>query len=207
MGNLHLLESKFGCGWVIKGSNELLKFPSTAMKPAMSVAVQAMSLAEEQPPLHYQVFHIASSIKHSLEFSELNELGTTPAPVCGKCIGCEDCTFRRKRLSPDDQAVASRIEASMEIDEVSGIIMGKYPWKPCVSRMRDNSRQAVAVQGSIERHMLKAGTFGDYAVEMQKAIDEGKVRELSDTDVPVAWSSALHQHVCSSQAWEHLHSH
>ena len=190
-GNLRLLESKFGCGWVIRGSHKLLRFPSTALPPTLPVAAQAMSHATVRPPEQYQVFHIASSLQPGLNFSELNELGTTPAPICGQCVGCKDCTFRRKRRSPDDQAVVSRIEASMEIDKVTGIIYGKYPWKPCVAQMCDNSRQAIAVQSSIEKHMLKAGTFQDYVGKMQKAIDEEKVRELSETEMST-WHGPVH---------------
>ena len=190
-GNLRLLESRFGCGWVIRGSHELLKFPTIAMQPAMSVAAQAMSQAVDVPPSLYNVFHIASALTPGAEFSELNELGTSPAPVCGRCAGCEDCTFRRKRLSPDDQAVVARMEASMEVDGITGVISGRYPWKPCVDRMCDNSRQAVAVQSSIEKHMLKTGTFSDYVEEMQKAIDEGKVRELSESEMSV-WHGPVH---------------
>ena len=190
-GNLRLMESRFGCGWVIRGSHKLLKFPTIAMKPAMSVAAQAMSQAVEIPPSLYNVFHIASALTPGDEFSELNELGTSPAPVCRRCVGCKDCTFRRKRLSPEDQAVVARIEASMEVDEITGVIRGKYPWKPCVDRMCDNSRQAVAVQSSIEKHMLKTGTFSDYVEEMQKAIEEGKVRELSESEMSV-WHGHVH---------------
>ena len=111
--------------------------------------------------------------------------------MCGRCLRCEDCTFRCKRLSPDDQAVVAKIEADMEIDVDTGIIHGKYPWKACVARMRDNSRQAIAVQSSIERHMMKAGTFKDYVEEMQKAIDEEKVRELSESEMS-AWHGPIH---------------
>ena len=114
-----------------------------------------------------------------------------PAPACTRCIGCEDCTFRRKRLSPEDQEVVARIEASMEIDEMTGTISGKYPWKPCVSRMSDNSRQAITVQSSIERHMEKAGTLQDYVDKMEKAILEGKVRELSESEMSV-WHGPVH---------------
>ena len=190
-GNLRILESKFGCGWVICGSHDLLSFSSTVLPPTLPVAAQAISRATESPPNLYQSFHIASSLQHNLEFAELNELGTTPAPVCGRCVGCEDCTFRRKRLSPDDQAVVSRIEASMEIDEITGIIYGKYPWKPCVARMCNNSRQAMAVQSSIEKHMIKTGTFEDYVSEMKKTIDEKKVRELSETEMST-WHGPVH---------------
>ena len=148
-GNLRLLEARFGCGWVLRGSHDSLRFPVTALRPAMSAEALAMSQATADPPERFQVFHISSGLGYGHEFSELNELGTTRAPVCGRCAGCEDCTFRRKRLSPEDQEVVSRIEASMKIDEVTGIISGEYPWKPCV---RPNDRQLHSSAQSANLH-------------------------------------------------------
>ena len=78
------------------------------------------------------------------------------------------------------------IEESMEIDELTGTISAKYPWKPCVKRMVDNERQARRVQESMERHMVKAGTHADYVAEMEKAIREEKVRKLSADEIR-AW--------------------
>ena len=73
-----------------------------------------------------------STFKSSPSFTELNELGTSPPPVCLKCRGCRDCTFRRKRLSPEDQEVVMRVEREMKVDSVSGKITAAYPWKNCV---------------------------------------------------------------------------
>ena len=190
-GNLRLLEARFGCGWVLRGSHESLRFPSTALKPALSAEALAISQATAEPPDRFQVFHVSTGQGYGQEFSELNELGTTPAPVCGRCMGCEDCTFRRKRLSPEDQEVVARIEASMEINELTGIISGEYPWKPCVNRMVDNSRQALKIQTSIEKHMQKSGTLGDFVAEVSKSIEDGKVRELSDEEMS-AWHGPVH---------------
>ena len=100
-------------------------------------------------------------------------------------LGCEDCTFQRKRLSREDQEVIKRIEADMKIDNDSGTIHGRYPWKPCVSCMSSNYQQAEKIQASIEKHMLRAGTHQDYLDEMEKAIKEGKVRELMENEMTV----------------------
>ena len=110
-----------------------------------------------------------------LGFAELNEVGTAPAPVCSRCAGCADCTFRWKRLSPEDQEIVMRIESEIEIDPASGIITAKYPWKACMKRMADNSQQPLKVQSSIEKHMLKAGTLDDFVKEMEKSLAKGKV--------------------------------
>ena len=57
--------------------------------------------------------------------------------------------FRRWRLSPENQEVVSRIEAKINIDDETGVISGKYPWKPCMDWMSSNAGQALKVQQSI----------------------------------------------------------
>ena len=188
--NLRLLESKFGCGWVLRGSHEWLTFPAVSFKPTLSAEALAINSAVSKPPDCYSVFHVATSIGQDL-FSELNELGTAPAPVCMRCVGCPDCTFRRTKLSPQDQEIVSRIETEMTIDEGTGIISGRYLWKPCMERMTSNAPQALKIQTSIEKHMVRAGTFPGYVAEMEKAIQEEKVRKLSDAEMSV-WHGAVH---------------
>ena len=50
---------------------------------------------------------MASLHKTAAKFQELNEFGTTLAPACQNSSGCGDCTFHRKRLSREDQAVVT----------------------------------------------------------------------------------------------------
>ena len=94
----------------------------------------------ECPPEGFHTFHV-SALTCS-EFHELDKLGTTPAPACSRCVGCTDCTFRRKRLSREDSVVVRQIEESMKIDKLTGVISTQYPWKPCVTQMVDDERQA-----------------------------------------------------------------
>ena len=174
----------------MRGSHELLSFPSMSFDPMLSAEAYAISRAVCEPPDCYSVFHVATSLGQD-QLSELNELGTAPAPVCTRCAGCMDCTFRRKWLSPEDQEIVSRIESEMTIDDSTGIISGKYPWKPCVERMTSNAAQALKIQQSIERHMIKAGTIHDYQMEMEKAISEEKVRLLTEAEMSV-WHGPVH---------------
>ena len=190
-GNLRLLRSRFGCGWAVRGTHPLLQFPSKSVAPSYSMELHAVRNSSVEVPVNSQVFHVVTSHGPAAEFHELAELGTTPKPACERCSGCTECTFRRKKLSLEDQAVVSRVEASLQVDEVSGVMSGVYPWKPCVSRMRSNIGQAEKVQASIERHMLAAGTHADFVEEVEKSIVDGRVRRISEDEI-ARWHGPVH---------------
>ena len=138
-----------------------------------------LSQAEHGAADEGRAYHIQSPP----DFQELNELGTAPPPVCLKCRGCRECTFRQRRLTPEEQDVVARVEAEMKVDSVSGVITAGYPWKNCVKRMVDNRRQAQRVQEQMERHMIQVGTHSGYLAEMLKSIKEGKVRKLTAQEI------------------------
>ena len=174
-GNLRLLKSLLGCGWSLRGTHPSLQQGPPRIAPSLSATAYALQQSEPDSGEELRVYHIQS---HQ-EFHELDELGMTPPPVCLKCKGCRDCTFRRKRLTPEEQAVVSRVEQEMRMDDVTGTIMASYPWKNCVKRMVENRRQASRIQETMEKHMIEVGTHGDYVKEMSKSIEEGKVRKLT----------------------------
>ena len=190
-GNLRILKARLGCGWAIRGTHESLQFSSTSQRPSYSAELHAIRNADKEVPDGHSIFHIVTTLEKAAEFHELAELGTTPIPACERCVGCTDCTFRRTKLSREDQEVVNRIEASLQVDEVTGRMSGTYPWKPCVERMRSNLRQAEKIQTSVERHMLKAGTHAGFTEEVQKSIDDGRVREISDGEME-RWHGPVH---------------
>ena len=140
-------------------------------------------------PAPHQVLNILT--RGITEFQELNKLGMTPAPACSKCMGCEDCTFWRKCLSKEEQEVVSRVEATMKVDNISGIISCVYPWKPCVTRMRSNRQQAQKIQESVERHMILSSTHQDFVKEVCKSIADGKVHEVDEDEI-ARWHGPVH---------------
>ena len=185
--NLRILQSPLGCGWSLRGTHSRLQYSSARLAPSLSATAYMLRQAEADIDQEFQVFHLQSRE----EFHELDELGTAPPPVCLKCRGCRDCTFRRKRLTPEEQEVVTRVEREMHVDTLTGTITAKYPWKNCVKRMVDNRRQAERIQETMERHMCQVGTHGGYVEEMNKAIAEGKVRELTRQEME-DWHGPTH---------------
>ena len=186
-GNLRLLRSPLGCGWSLRGTHPDLQYGAPQLPPSLSAAAYVLRQAEWDQDEISQTYHIQGV----REFHELDELGTTPPPVCLKCKGCRDCTFRRRRLTPEEQEVVSRVESEMRVDSVTGVITASYPWKNCVRRMADNRRQAQKVQETMEKHMLDAGSHEGYVTEMKKSIAEGKVRRLEEREMD-DWHGPIH---------------
>ena len=185
-GDLRLMESPLGCGWSLRGTHPSLQHAGPHLSLSLSATAYAMRRAEDTSEV-LQVFHV----HQGQDFHELDELGTAPPPVCLKCKGCRECTFRRRRLTPQEQEVVNRVEREMKVDTITGTITASYPWKNCVNRMMDNRRQAQKVQETMERHMLAAGSHEGYVAEMLKSIVEGKVRLLTDLEM-LQWHGPCH---------------
>ena len=79
----------------------------------------------------------------------------------------------------------------MKVDDVTGKISCTYPWKPCVTRMCDNKRQAQKVQEKMERHMVRTGTHQEFVEEVGKSIEDGRVR-LIEPDEIASWHGPVH---------------
>ena len=181
-GDLRLLRGPLGCGWSLRGCHPDLRHPAPSLTPSLSADAYLMRQAEHGQAAEFSTFHIQTAI----DFQERDELGTKPTPVCMKCRGCRDCTFRHRRLTPAEQEVVAKVERGMEVDSVAGIITATYPWKKCAERLLDNRQQAQRIQESMERHMVALGTHAGFVEEMLKSVVDGKVRKLEDDEM-MAW--------------------
>ena len=142
-----MLRSPLGCGWSLRGTHPELGYRSPSLVPSLSAAGYVLGQADVDQEEVLHVFHIEGR----REFHELEELGTAPPPVCDKCKGCRDCTFRRRRLTPEEQEIVARVEREMKVDTLTGEITASYPWKKCERRMVDNRQQASRVQETMEK--------------------------------------------------------
>ena len=187
IGDLRISRSIFGCGWVLSGTH-----PELESQPLVrSIASQGLAHATTSLPGGHHVFHARLHTGPELAFHEIEELGCAPPPICKSCQGCNDCTFRRKRLTKEETEVVARVEREMVVDETSGCITAKYPWKPSVKRMSSNLGQVRKIQEATERRMIKEGTYQGFQEEMRKAKGEGKFREITEEE-QTAWHGAVH---------------
>ena len=183
-GNLRMKESKFGEGFVLSGWSRMLT------GPAQNLTSAALLLASATPEPAGLPTPVAFMHLRVHTFLELEELGTAPEKYCKKCQNCSQCSYRGQAISRDQEAVVKAMEDSLERDPSSGQLTFSYPFLPCTERMRDNSRQAIAVQTKVEQRLERDGLLKMYNKEMQQSIERGAVVPLGSEDMK--YSGPIH---------------
>merc|ERR1712055_1269804 len=59
LGDLRVLETLFGCGWVLKGCHLNLSFNHLNQLPLLSADAHSLNRAEQSPPLVFQILHVS----------------------------------------------------------------------------------------------------------------------------------------------------
>ena len=185
---LRMVNSKFGCGKILTGTH-----PNIAGGGhCVNHAARLMKGMEKSLPNYATVFHNLIKIP---SFFEAEELGTTPQPHCQSCTRkvsqCKDCSYRGQMLSQQQREVVRRVESSMHLDSAEQRIHVRYPLKPAAFQQRDNYGQAAAVQGNIEKRLIRDKLISDYDKEMMKAIEAKSVVKLSDEELDT-WTGPVH---------------
>ena len=185
-GALRLSQTPLGCGWILTGL-----LPGTRSPPvSLTTEVRAFQTAVRPPPPKVQVFLLDGGDQPPLNFTETEELGYTPPPMCPKCQGCSTCSFRRTKLSAEEREVLAQVEKEMVLDPMKNRLTAKYPWKACIFKMRCNKEQTRKVQEAIEKRQVKDGSRGRYLAELDKMIQLGTIRELSGEEISL-WSGPV----------------
>jgi hypothetical protein len=181
-GNLRLERCPWGGGEILRGSTTGLDLPAA---PQLTPAAFSASRASLHPPpdgstlIPLSVGHI--SLEPSLTplppFWEAEELGARPRPQCPAHQNCHGCKYALEHLSTREREVVARMEAGITVKE--GRVSVSYPWLPCVSRLKDNSLQARAIQTSVEKSLIKRGLHKKFNEEMEKALEQGTFSKVS----------------------------
>ena len=75
------------------------------------------------------------------------------------------------------------MEEAMEHDPQGNVIRVAYPFTVAADKQPNNYHQVVKVQGKIEERVRKEGLTVIYNEEMDRMIDSGAVRELSQQEM------------------------
>ena len=178
--NLQMMESKFGSGHILSGWSSLLQHPSPNLTPSAQMLASA---TEARVGAVVDPTPVISAHLRTHTFLELEELGAAPRKYCKKCVSCTQCSYRGQSISRDQEAVVRSMEDSLERDLVTGQLTISYPFLPCTERMRDNSRQAIAIQTKVEARLERDNLLEKYNEEMKKMIERGAVVPLVKEDL------------------------
>ena len=184
---LRLSESKFGCGWVLSGTHARIRqegeLTTNAKLLANAVIVEDI---EEIQHEELDVVSVHLTKQYSVpDFFAAEDLGVTPAPSCGRCMRCPDCSFLRLNLSKEEREVVDRQKQLLNLNKDTGILEAQYAFTEDVFKLKDNFGQGIAFQKSIEKKLLKSGDIDAYNAEIQKVLDKGHIAEMTEEDIEV----------------------
>ena len=188
IGRLCLLQSHFGCGFVLAGTHAEIKVEENTLCRTAKVLVDVPTVSEEEA--NSELGPAVLSCNHSIakmhipEFFESEELGIRAPKSCKRCKGCKDCSFRAEMISRDKEAVVRRVEDLMTYDAVQKKISVSYPWTEDIKKLTDNIGQAISFQKSCEKRLLKNPALLEaYNSELRKFIDRGAIVPLTQEEI------------------------
>ena len=65
----------------------------------------------------------------------------------------------------------------------NGIVQVRYPYLPCVARLRDNSGKARAILSNVEKNLITRGLHNAFNLQMEKAEAGGTFSPVSDKEL------------------------
>ena len=185
-GRLRLLRSKFGCGFVLSGTHvDIIAEENTLCKTA-KVLVNSVPALDDDIHESLNVVTCNRSVARPtvMEFLEAEELGIRAPRSCKRCQGCKDCSFRAEMMSRDKEMVVRRLEELMKYDENTSKVSVCYPWTQDVRKLTDNIGQAIAIQKSCEKRLLKNPLLLDaYNAELRKSMERGAIVQLTEEEI------------------------
>ena len=118
------------------------------------------------------------------EFFEAEDLGVAPARTCKRCRGCRDCSYRNSMVSKDKELVVQRMEDQLCYDERTQKVTVSYPWNQDVFKLSDNLQQAIRMQCSVERRLLRDPLLmSAYNEEFMKFVNRGAISRITQQEM------------------------
>ena len=110
-GNLQLLTSKFGTGWLLDGTHPLNK-PGAVMQDQETFERTHATWVTKFVKAPKRIVKTVSK-SAPFTFFECEELGTSQPRRCGTCANCNRCSVRAQELTRKEQEKLGQIEASV----------------------------------------------------------------------------------------------
>ena len=186
-GRLRLVKSLFGCGYVLTGTHPSIRECENSLtayaKTLVNCATIDRDYTVDSERLPTMLCNRSVAMLKIPEYFEAEDLGVAPARSCKRCRGCKECSYRNAMVTREKEIVVKRVEDQMLYDSESCRVKVSYPWTEDVFKLTDNLHQAIRVQSSVERRLLKDSSMLDaYNSEFRKFVDRGAISKLTEED-------------------------
>ena len=119
-------------------------------------------------------------------FFQGEALGSSPVERCTHCkvrmAECRICSSETALLTAQEEDEYNILKEHVTLDQASGHLQAKYPFKKDPGILIDNGREAKACQISQERRQLKNGTHTQYVEQFKDMVSRKVVTEISPSE-------------------------
>merc|ERR1711895_277323 len=161
-----LYRSRFGTGYVPLGS--------FGKDNSFVSAIRHVALNRVSPPLQGLFFQGES-------------LGVSPVERCTqpslRMAECRICSSDTAILTADEEEEYNILKEHVTLNERSGYLQAKYPFKKDPAVLIDNSKEAKSCQINQEKHQLKKNIHSQYVEQFTHMLERGVVTEISQEEI------------------------
>ena len=187
-GNLRLLKSYFGTGWLLDGSHPAIQAPGFYLSEDAVIKSNCVKgepvIQRNKPSQVHFLKQVSVSQKTPFSFPECEELGVSNPKRCNRCLGCKQCSDPGQEMSRKDAQELKMIEQSMTLDTEKQQVTYHYPLiKDPADCLTDNKQQAIMMAQSLERKLKKNGRLGLYNEQIQDMLKRKVIREISKEEI------------------------
>ena len=175
-GNLRVMSSSFGTGYILTGSHPCIK-------------TDHLIWSDSAAAIRHSVNRI--SIKPQYDFLEQDLLGVQTPRRCNNCQNCSECSFRSQQLSLQEQYQYQVLESNIAFDPALECYVVSYPFEEDPAILPNNRGQVIKIASRTERQLLKSGLVEEFNKEFNKMIASGALVEISDKEMDM-WGGPVH---------------
>ena len=200
-GNLLALRSQFGGGWIIGGSDPLLK-PAQVRMTAKALAMATISkveikLFEEKDIFEQEIERITNKecdtcdkctfCKLQVESEDkkflidIENLGVMPPKRCERCKNCKFCSDEGILLSCKEEEEFRLINDSVQIKD--GKTTCSFPFVKDPNILSNNKEPMLKRSQKLEQSLKRRGLLQAYNEEFQKFVGRGVLSEVTQEEI------------------------
>ena len=192
VGDLKVLHSRFGNGWVLGGCHESLKmFPIRMTSEAIAARIARVSIIPSIDVINLEEKTITPAFaKVSIdppltpEFWQSDNMGILPPRHCTRCRQCAlkgECSESHIQLSLKEEAELKLIQENIKI--IDGQVHVSYPFIKNPYCLSHNRSVVVKIASKLWQSLKKDSLLDTYNEEIKKYVARGTFVRLSKEEI------------------------